>query len=255
MTAFAFKIIACITMLIDHIGFVFEEQLAAVHPLLPIIFRLIGRMAFPLFAFGIGEGAIHTSSPRKYLTRMFIFALIAQIPFMLMIGTHYSAMSITLFNREIPLYIGGSVMVTLFLGLCICVAIHEGKHFGAALALVFAYIFDTIIGMDYGILGVLFIVGLYFARNSRFGRSFVLILFAVCFYLTPIRAFVSQLISQTRPIELGQSMFKFFAMCFPALLLLFYNGKQGRKAKLLIYSFYPVHMFVLWLIFASIKIF
>ncbi len=255
MTAFAFKLIACITMLIDHIGLVFEEPLAEVHPLLPIICRLIGRMAFPLFAFGIGEGATHTSSPKKYLLRMFLFALIAQAPFMLMVGTHHKITSMTLFNSEVPIYTGGSVMVTLFLGLSICIAIHEGRHFGAALALAFGYAFDRVIGMDYGILGVLFIVGLYFARGSRIGRSLVLILFAVCFYITPISSFISQAVSGVRPLEIGQQLFKFFAMCLPAVLLLFYNGKPGRKAKLFTYCFYPLHMAVLWAIYAAINFF
>ncbi|MBO6061831.1 MAG: hypothetical protein J6P98_06945, partial [Clostridia bacterium] len=63
MSAFVIKLIACIAMLIDHIGFVFEEPLAAVNPGLPLVFRLIGRLAFPLFAFGVAEGAVRTSSP------------------------------------------------------------------------------------------------------------------------------------------------------------------------------------------------
>ena len=93
MSAFLIKLIACITMLIDHTGFVFEEPLAAIDPVLPIAFRMIGRLAFPLFAFGVAEGAVRTSSPKKYLLRMFLFMLIAQVPFMLMTGTQYQGIS------------------------------------------------------------------------------------------------------------------------------------------------------------------
>jgi len=250
MTAFIIKLIACITMLIDHIGFVFEEPLAAIHPALPLAMRCIGRLAFPLFAFGIAEGATHTSSPKKYLLRMFIFMLIAQIPYMLMLGTHYQGFTVNLFQHQVNLYKGGSVMVTLFLGLAVCVSIHEGKHFGAALAIVAAYIIDKLIGMDYGFLGVLFVAAVYLSRNTKFGRLVVMILFAACFYINPITNFVRSLIGGTVTTSNVVNLEYAAAMCIPAILLLFYKGKQGPKLKYAVYAFYPLHMCVLWVIWA-----
>lgn len=72
------KIIAIISMVVDHIGFGF-------FPAVPI-FRIIGRIAMPVFAFGIAEGYRHTSDLKKYITRLFIFGLVAQIPFMLFVS-------------------------------------------------------------------------------------------------------------------------------------------------------------------------
>lgn len=76
MTAFTIKIIACITMFLDHIKFA-----------IPItdcyITEYFGRISFPLFAFLITEGYIHTSNLKKYIKRIFIFAIISQIPFMI----------------------------------------------------------------------------------------------------------------------------------------------------------------------------
>ncbi len=254
MSAFVIKLIAMITMLIDHIGFVFEEPLAAIHPALPLVFRGIGRLAFPLFAFGIAEGVTHTSNPVKYLVRMFIFMLIAQLPFMLMVGTHYMSFTLNLFNREVPLCLEGSVMVTLFLGLVICTCIHEGRHFGAALALAAAYLLDKLLGFDYGLLGVLFVAALYFARGTKAGRLLVMVLFAACFYLSPISAYVKQVFTGGFAAP-PQQIWKFAAMCVPGLLLLFYNGQPGPKLKYATYVFYPLHMFVLWAIWASVNIY
>jgi hypothetical protein len=61
------KLIAAVIMLIDHIGFViFPEH---------IVFRLIGRLAMPIFAYSIALGFTKTRSYKKYLLRMGIFAI------------------------------------------------------------------------------------------------------------------------------------------------------------------------------------
>ena len=67
------KLIAVITMIIDHIGFVFFPELT--------ILRIIGRIAMPLFAFSIARGFFYTRNKGKYFTLMILFAAISQIPF------------------------------------------------------------------------------------------------------------------------------------------------------------------------------
>ena len=83
MTSFTLKLIAMITMFIDHFGYAIMGQFS--------FFNLFGRLAFPIFAFQISEGFIHTKSVKKYLLRLIIFALISQIPFSLF--TYYIAHS------------------------------------------------------------------------------------------------------------------------------------------------------------------
>jgi len=76
MSIFIIKVIACITMVLDHIKYAVPETrcFATIY---------LGRIAFPLFAFLAVEGYKHTSNLRKYYKRLIIFALISQIPFML----------------------------------------------------------------------------------------------------------------------------------------------------------------------------
>lgn len=67
------KLIAMLTMLIDHIGVLLFPQLR--------ILRTIGRIAFPIFAYQIAKGYRHTSNKKRYAKRMLIFGLISQIPY------------------------------------------------------------------------------------------------------------------------------------------------------------------------------
>ena len=67
------KLLAALCMVIDHIGVVFLPDIT--------VLRCIGRLAMPIFCFFVAEGYYHTKDRRKYLLRMGVFALIAELPF------------------------------------------------------------------------------------------------------------------------------------------------------------------------------
>ncbi|MGL4790801.1 MAG: TraX family protein, partial [Anaerotignaceae bacterium] len=69
------KIIGLITMTIDHIGMVIFPH--------EILFRIIGRIAFPIFAFQLAQGVKYTSDIKRYITRLFIFAIVSQPIYMI----------------------------------------------------------------------------------------------------------------------------------------------------------------------------
>lgn len=71
------KILACITMLIDHIGLLFFPK--------QILFRIIGRISMPLFAYCIARGIKNTKNVKNYVFRILLIAIVSQIPYMLMI--------------------------------------------------------------------------------------------------------------------------------------------------------------------------
>ena len=69
----ALRIIACVSMLLDHIGFAFNIN----------ILRIIGRLAFPLYVYLLYNGYKHTSNRFLYAVRLGVFAAVSQIPFSL----------------------------------------------------------------------------------------------------------------------------------------------------------------------------
>ena len=79
MSALALRIIACVCMLLDHIGYCFAGRWPFLAPL-----RWIGRIAFPLYVFLIVNGFRHTSNRFRYALRLAVFAVISQVPFALM---------------------------------------------------------------------------------------------------------------------------------------------------------------------------
>lgn len=67
------KWIAVLTMVIDHVGAIlFPDQ---------IWMRVIGRVAFPIYAYCLAEGFRYTSDYRRYLGRLALFAILSEIPF------------------------------------------------------------------------------------------------------------------------------------------------------------------------------
>ncbi|MBP3544518.1 MAG: hypothetical protein J6J86_09845, partial [Lachnospiraceae bacterium] len=121
------KIIAIITMFIDHIGAaIFEnneitmcvmakgEHAYVIWGLADLVLRLIGRIAFPIFCFLLVEGFLHTRDVKKYALRLGAFCLISEIPF-----------NLAFFGQ--PLYAGHqNVFFTLLIGLLVLIGL---KHF------------------------------------------------------------------------------------------------------------------------------
>ena len=87
MTGNTLKIIAAIAMLIDHVGLMFFPEIA--------LFRIIGRLAFPIFAFMIAEGCKYTRSRLRYFLQLFGLALGCQIVYFIADGSMYLSVLFT----------------------------------------------------------------------------------------------------------------------------------------------------------------
>ena len=84
------KFIAALCMLMDHMGLVFYPN--------DIRWRIIGRLAMPIFAYGVARGAFYTTSLRKYLKKMLLFSFVSQVPFW---GMKYMALGGAFFSLEL----------------------------------------------------------------------------------------------------------------------------------------------------------
>lgn len=247
MDSFTLKMIAIIAMLIDHIGAIFIPESDPKYQVLYIVFRCIGRLAFPIFCFLIVEGFYHTRNVKKYLTRLGIFALISEIPFDLAFYQYHFHTDVTV---DLGNFISGNsmkfifrllsnqnVFITLFLGLLMIYVMdhvdkkYEGKIFqlnlyNALITLGFCAI-AILFSSDYSFRGILLIAAFYLFRgsNSLCGFSIFLILG----FLT------------------GDFVFGLCAT-LAIIFIIFYNSKKGKDAKYFFYIFYPAHLFLLYLI-------
>lgn len=219
------KIIAYVTMLIDHIGAIVMMELMmnrmtynipmSVATLENIYFgmRMIGRLAFPIFAFSIYEGFTKTRDIKKYMLRLLIFAVISEIPFDL-------ALSGKIFDWSYQ-----NVIWTFLFALS-GLYIYEKyenpviKALGIGLALALGEICKT----DYGAYGVGMIYVFYFLKDNKL-KDLVL-----------AGLFVMQAAAVVALVPLNM-----------------YNGEKGMKSGRILYFFYPLHLFLLYLVVIGLK--
>ena len=233
-TSFSLHIMAMVFMLCDHLWGVSVVN----HD----IFTCIGRLAFPIYAFMIVEGYFHTSNLRKYVKRLFFFALLSEIPFNLVTGS----------NWFYPLHQNVLWSFLISIGL-----IHWNEKVRSRsvwkripvgfASICVAYIGGIITFVDYYNAGILMVLTFYFFRGKKWWNYLgqLLCMWYINFEILGGFGYEFNLFGSTH----------FIARQSIALLALipiwFYNGKQGYHSKKLhavYYLFYPVHLLILGLI-------
>lgn len=235
------KIIAIITMTIDHIAFAFSaflQQGSLYH-----IMKVIGRIAFPIFCFLLVEGFFYTSNRRKYIKRLLIFALIAEIPFDFAI-----AVSDPFFEQPLYFFQNGNffpflkllfsrqnTLFTLSISMLAMTMLEKGKHAFSSNPLLQFFIcafsmgLAQLCGFDYGMFGVFFILCLYY-RKTEFAFVNPYLSLLVCFV----------------PLMTTGGHEPFCILAFPLLAL--YNPIYCKGSKYFFYIYYPLHLAVLSLL-------
>lgn len=199
----------------------------------------VGRLAFPIFAFQIAQGYVHTHDFKRYSRRLGLFALISEIPFDLML------FSTPFFPFQ------QNVMLTLWLGLHSIHVIDQVRSrrrrpiLGAA-QLAGLFLLGVILFPDYGLLGVLNVVLFYLLRDFPGAWA------AQLAGMIAIHMFGFQGLSL--PVSLWGHVFEIPTQSFAILALIpiwLYNGKKGVRSPVLSYFsyvFYPAHMLLLALL-------
>jgi len=286
MSALALRIIACVSMLLDHIGYCFGGRYPCLEPL-----RWIGRIAFPLYVFLIVNGFRHTSNRPRYALRLAIFAVISQVPFALLFHHRELLHAIDVIRKQ-PLALITrppaqtlgtlNVFVTLLIALLTVWATDEmRKHrvtkylcFLPTLAVYAVYYFG-LLKSDYGAKGILLAMTFYLIDLRRFStpgkKIAALFLTAVgmvfsifhnyflhypissaIYLLQHLRGKVYTIAPLTAPTK--WQLTQLFAL-LALVYIFFYNGKKGRfpasrcgakAVQLGFYLFYPVHILVLY---------
>ena len=213
------KLIAMLSMLIDHVGMLLFPGIR--------VLRIIGRLAFPIFAFMIAEGCAHTRSRRDYFLKITAMALLCQIVYAVAEQSLYQCVLVT-FSLSV-LTILAIDRFLLKRDWVSCLLLTGALAAVAVMTLLLPRLLaDTDYGVDYGFWGVLLPVAVYYLPRKRDK------LLAAAMILTLLGLTVG-----------GRQWYGLLAV--PLLAL--YNGHRGKwKLKYAFYIFYPAHLALLHLI-------
>ncbi len=207
------KWIAIITMTVDHIGVVLYPEFN--------VLRFIGRLSFPLFAYLLILGMENTRNIRYYFARLFIFALISQVPFFLAIdyGPFESL----------------NIFFTLSFGLLFIYFFKKGSAFAFV-----PVVASFVLPFDYGIYGIAMIGCMYILKkNTKFGVASLVLLNTL--FLVPLNS-------------------QFLSIAAIPFIVLHKNGSLNitRESserfaiplwrKYFFYVYYPLHLALLYII-------
>lgn len=217
------KIIAAITMVIDHIGVIFLYPGTDIYD----IFRSIGRISFVLFAYLLAEGFHKTKDVNKYLLRIAVFAA----------GIEVVLIAYYFISKE-NMILTFNIFWTLLAGLVSLYLFYKKNHWYKLLIIPLVFI-SEFIHLSYGAYGVLMIL-LFGVYQNKITNVLHLIFLNLLFVQSP---FSSDLDFNPKYPEM--QWFSLIALVF----ILLYNQKMGKyKMKWFFYLFYPGHLLVLYLI-------
>lgn len=259
MSTFVLKLIACITMLADHIGWFSYTGYEGFGNVL----RAFGRLSFPIFAYLIAFGFRKTRNKYLYLLRLVIVGFISELPY------NYCFYNVpprlNLLNKSTWVILSNSitrfnnVYFTLALGLLSIILfdlIFKRKSWIRYLAPIPAIAFTylaSILETDYGAYGVILIVFFYLANENKAWITIGCVVFSC-------RKIISAIITcviDSSIIEIDTWSYMQLFAALSAVLILCCNGSRGPSPKskfnrLLIkysfYLFYPLHLLILGIV-------
>jgi hypothetical protein len=273
LDSFHLKIIALVTMAIDHAGVIILLPLFGSSSLIYIFSRLIGRIAFPLFAFMIVEGVFFSRHKEKYLLRLASMVILIGIAITVLLAIN------------VPVF-AGNIFVDLTLG-ALSVYLLSSKHIGLRLLAIVpflyialleyfsqelssTYFFFNAVKADYGIYGFTLMLSFYLAKQytlrqmkreqrldivHRFPPSLTHPIQA-SYYSGMALLFINVLWYGAFLLQPNNRDLQFMGVQSYAILTIFllfiYTGKKGHSPRwfqAFTYAFYPLHFVVLYLIY------
>lgn len=233
LSANALKIIAALAMVADHVGLMFFPQVRAL--------RIIGRLAYPIFAYMIAQGCAHTRNRGRYFLRVFVLAVVCQVVYYLASGDTYLSILVTfccgigmiyalqdmkqeLFSREKPSYLGAVEFL---------------------LTVILVWLLSRRLSIDYGFWGCMVPVFAAFFQSGEDAPQWLRRLDRKEVHVAMTAVGLVLLAWDLKGIQIWS------LLALPLLLL--YSGKRGKwNMKYFFYIFYPAHLAVLqgiaWLI-------
>lgn len=223
MSGSAIKLLAILLMTVDHVAaYLLQDCTVCNRPFFEVagcevttvsMMRAVGRMAFPLFAWLLVEGFLHTRNRFRYGLYLFGFAVLSEVPFDL---ARTGQTDMTYQNVFFTLWL-------VYLALC-AMQYWLADRFNKIVTLLVILVMVLVIRSDYGFSGFFFTMVMYYMHHCR-----------------------------TMKILVGCNLLPNTLLTLPAAIPIFlYNGRRGfikgTAAKLFFYLYYPLHLMVIWLL-------
>lgn len=205
-------------MLIDHVNkaLIYPNLNGGILLHISDLFYILGRIAFPLFAFFIVEGYFKTRNRKKYLLNLLLFGVISEVPFDMFT-------SATFFNPRF-----NNVMFSLALCLITIGIIDVLK---TKMPHILWYFISLII------IAVMCLVAMFLAVDYDY-HAIIIVYLLYVLYNKPVLSVILGYLS------IIKELWAFLGFGF----ILMYNGERGKQSKILNYCFYPVHLLILGLL-------
>ena len=239
MSCFVLKCIALVTMIIDHVGLVFFPTTWWI--------REIGRLSFPIYAFLLAQGLIHTRSKPKYALRLLAFGIISEVPHDLACKGKFLE------------WTSQNIMFELLAGLivlwCIDVIISKESRWWQRVICIIPIVpvtfLSAYLSLSYGVYGIALMVGYYiFSKWNPFKKCSPLAALSgsgITYAFNGVRVWRFTAFGKLLKI-LSINTIQMYAI-YSGIPILFYNGKPGKyKLKWFFYTIYPVHLLILYFI-------
>lgn len=239
------KIVAMVTMLIDHMGAALVPQdyvlaIGGISIPLYLVMRIVGRIAFPIYAYSIAVGCVYTRDMGRYLQRIAVLALIAQPIYALALHHTNNLMYLYSFSEE-PLraawqfylysWMKPSILLSLAIGIGVIWSVRERKLFVTAFILLLCYLMKA--RYDYGINGTLLMLLLYLFLNRWYVSLPLVAAFMVYWGLGGARSLFG--------VNYNLQLFAVLSLPF-----IYIPMRPGFKMnKWVFYAFYPAHLLLL----------
>ncbi len=196
------KLVAAFAMVIDHIGLMFYPNI--------YLFRIIGRISYPLFSYCLMIGYFNTSDYKKYIIRLFIFAIICQFPYTLLVNNIYEL----------------NIIFTLVMQLLIFYALDKKKY-----NVLYILLLSLFINFSYNIVYIILSLMYYYFRNNKLLLTIGYTSFYSIYLIGLDKIFMIP-------------FFSIFALPF----ILINPSFNIKTPKYFFYYFYPTHILILYLI-------
>lgn len=229
------KLLAMLAMLCDHAG----KMLFPQYP----VMRIIGRMAFPIYAYCLAVGCVYTKNPLRYLERMTLLALISQPIYVVAMGHSTQAMYALSFAEHpvqaaLHFYVKSwaahpSILFALCVGMLLIWTLRERRIILTAALAVFIYLVQG--KLDYGWRGVVLMLLFYVFAQRRW------------LSLPVVAAFMLWWALDGAGYSLFGVKFGIQAFAMLSLPLIYIRMRSGvRLPKWLFYAFYPAHLVLIY---------